>query len=164
MERAQWVRAWKRYVKSAAFHFKGPIKCWNIAMWRLQSRSKLWSSETTTVPMIRYCSQLPTKALRLTSKDSWREWIQAEDGAMKRCKCSSRPSTRRRWLTRSFLSATLHIIEMMKYPLREVTGVNPIGIAMVSSLQIWHNKWTNLYLKKCLYTRYTWIMLRTSEL
>lgn len=163
MERAQWVRVWKRHVKSAAFLLRGPTKCWKKTVWRLQLRSKLWSSETTTVLRSKSSSRLPMRTLLPTWKGSWREWDPKEDGAMRRCKCSSRPSTGRKWSTRSFSSEMPPPTPSTKCQWKDQTEVNHIGTVMGSLPQIWTFNWPVSDLKMRLLTPSIWMLLTPSE-
>ena len=113
--------------------------------------------------MIRYCSQLPTKALLLTSKDSWREWSQVEDGSMRLCKCSSRPSTGRKWSTRWSSSEMPPPTLLTKCQEKERAKVNPIGTVMGSLPQIWTFNWPVSDPKMRLLTPSTWMLLTPSE-
>ena len=103
------------------------------------------------------------RTLLLTWKGSWREWDPKEAQEMRRCKCSSRPSTGRKWLTRSFSSAMPHLIEMMKCQEKERAKVNPIGTVMGSLPQIWTFNWPASNLKMRLLTPSTWMLLTPSE-
>ena len=113
--------------------------------------------------MSKSSSRLPMRILLPTWKDSWREWLRAEAGAMRRCKCFSRLSTGRKWSTRSYSSEMPLPTPLMKCQWKDQTGVNPIGTATGSLPQIWTFNWPGLNLKMRLLTPSTWMLLTPSE-
>ena len=167
MQQAQWVRVWKKHVKSAVILLWEPTKCWKRTKWRLWLRSKLWSSETTAVLMSKSSNRLPMRAPLPTWKGSWREWDPKEAGAMRRCKCSSSQSTENKWSTRSSSSEMLRPTPLKKCLEKEHTKVSPIGTVMGSPPQICGFNWPASDLKMRRFTRSTWMLathLKTSAL
>lgn len=164
MQRVQWVRVWKKHVKFAVFLLREPTKCWKITKWKLQLKSKLWYSETTTALRSKLLNQLPMRTLLPTWKDSWREWDPKEVQAMKQWKCSSRRSTEKKWLTKWSSLGMPHQIPLTKCLERGQLKVNHIGTVMDSLPQIWHNRWPVLRQKKLLPILFTWMLLTPSEI